>query len=201
MRRLCLALLCLLANGLPASADPPLPGPPLAGEMSRFNFAAPQEDLSRLSLTDAEDHDVSLAQYRGKVVLLNVWATWCGPCVSELPELDHLQTVMGGRDFVIVPVSIDRGGAHKAEPFLRRMAIASVPVLFDSSNSIGRLMGAERIPLSIVIGRDGNEIGRFVGSADWDSSEARALLQYLIANGGDAIRAKYARPDQVALKQ
>jgi hypothetical protein len=118
-----------------------------------------------------------------------------------LPELDHLQAVMGSDDFVIVPVSIDRGGAHQAEPYLRRMGVANMSPLFDSSNSIGRLLAASRIPITIVIGRDGNEIGRLMGAADWDSTAARDMLKYFIAHGGSDVRAKYAAPDQVALKQ
>ena len=160
-------------------ADPP----PLSGEMSRFAFADSPTTLDNISLTDIQDNDASLTQYRGKIVLVNVWATWCGPCVMEMPGLDSLQASMGSNDFAVVPVSIDRGGAHQAAPFLKRMGVQNMAPLFDHSNSIGRMLGAARIPVTLVIGRDGNEIGRLVGAADWNSDEAKALLKYFISYG------------------
>ena len=183
MRNMFLSLTLLVAvaalGSRPAQADPPL-----NGEMSKFNLSAGQDELSRVTLDDADGNDVSLSKFRGKIVLLNVWATWCGPCVMEMPKLDHLSATMGGSDFVVVPVSIDRGGAHQAMPFLTRMNVSSMTPYFDRSNSIGRLLSATHVPLTVIIGRDGNEIGRFVGTADWDSDEARNLIKYFIATDG-----------------
>ncbi len=175
--------------------------PPLDGEMSKFNLSAGQAELSRVSLTDADDNDVSLAQFKGKVVLLNVWATWCGPCVEEMPKLDHLQATMGGSDFTVVPVAIDRGGAHKAMPFLARMNVSAMKPMFDQSNSIGRVLSASRIPVSILIGRDGNEIGRLVGSADWDTPEARNLIHYFVATSKQGGTPDTLQPAQVSLSR
>jgi thiol-disulfide isomerase/thioredoxin len=198
MRKLFMGLFLLTAIILTgvrtAEADPPL-----NGEMSKFNLSAGHEELSRVSLSDAQDNDVSLAQFKGKIVLLNVWATWCGPCVMEMPKLDHLQATMGSNDFVVVPVSIDRGGAHQAMPFLNRMNVASLTPYFDRSNSIGRLLSASRVPVTLVIGRDGNEIGRFVGTADWDSDEARNLIKYFISDGKSGVQT--VKSDQVSMNQ
>jgi thiol-disulfide isomerase/thioredoxin len=167
--------------------------------MSRFNFSETQDALSQISLSDASDNEISLTQFRGKIVLLNVWATWCGPCVMEMPSLDKLQASMGTSDLVVMPVSIDRGGAHQAKPFLDRMNVHAMTPYFDRSNSIGRMLNASRIPMTVVIGRDGNEIGRFVGTANWDSDEAKSLLSYFISNDANAARLKYAKSDQVAM--
>ncbi len=172
---------------------------PFMGEMAKFNLSAPQEEFSQVTLTNTDDQSISLNQFRGKIVLLNVWATWCGPCVMELPTLDKLQASMGSADFVIVPVSIDRGGAHQAMPFLNRMNISAMTPYFDKSNSIGRLLGASRIPLTIVLGRDGQEIGRLVGTVDWSKPEAADMIRYFIENGGEDVRRKFATPDQVAM--
>jgi thiol-disulfide isomerase/thioredoxin len=179
-----LSVICSLCPSI-VRADPP----PLTGEMSRFMFADSPQSLDQISLTDLTDNDASLAQYRGKVVLVNVWATWCGPCVMEMPGLDHLSATMGSKDFAVVPVSIDRGGPHQAAPFLKRMGVQNMNPLFDHSNSIGRMLGASRIPVTLIIGRDGNEIGRLVGTADWDSDEAKALLRYFISYGSNGAKA------------
>jgi thiol-disulfide isomerase/thioredoxin len=168
--------------------------------MSKFNLTAGQAELSRVSLADADDNPVSLSQFKGKIVLLNVWATWCGPCLMEMPLLDHLQETMGGNDFVVVPVAIDRGGAHKALPYLARMNVPSLTPYFDQSNSIGRMLSATRVPVTLIIGRDGNEIGRFVGTADWDSVEARNLIKYFI-NQNSSTQTLSAKSNQVSLNQ
>ncbi len=183
-------------HGHAAMADPP----PLTGEMSRFSFAETPQSFDQISLVNLQDNDVSLSQYRGKVVLVNVWATWCGPCVMEMPGLDHLSATLGGDDFVVLPVSIDRGGSHQANPFLNRMGVKSMTPLFDRSNSIGRFLSASRIPVTLIIGRDGNEIGRITGAADWDSEEARALLKYFINYGGNSAKVNYVKSDsQIAM--
>jgi thiol-disulfide isomerase/thioredoxin len=170
----------------PAQAD----GPPLDGEMSRFNFSTSEAPFSNVSLTDQDDNQSYLSQFRGKVVVLNVWASWCGPCVMEMPGLDHLQASFSSNDLAVVPVSIDRGGAHQAMPYLNRMNVHAMTPYFDHSNSIGRLLGASRIPVTVIIGRDGNEIGRFIGTTEWDSEEAKSLIKYFINNGGEAGRVR-----------
>ena len=178
-----------------AKAEPP----PLTGDMARFSFADSPQTMDEVSLTDSDNNAAYLSQFRGKIVLVNVWATWCGPCVMEMPTLDHLQATLGNGDFVVVPVSIDRGGPHQAKPFLDRMGVKSMTPYFDHSNSIGRFLGASRIPVTVIIGRDGNEIGRLVGTADWDGEEAKALLKYFINYGGDAAKVKYVKSEnQVA---
>ncbi len=172
-------LLAMFFGFQPAQAD----GPPLEGEMSRFNFSATESPFSNVSFNDAADNQVYLSQFRGKIVVLNVWASWCGPCVMEMPTLDHLQASFSPNDLVVLPVSIDRGGAHQAMPYLSRMGVHTMTPYFDHSNAIGRLLGASRIPVTVIIGRDGNEIGRFIGTTEWDSDEAKSLIKYFINNG------------------
>ena len=163
----------------PAQAD----GPPLNGEMSRFNFSSSEAPFSNVSFSDSADNTTYLSQFRGRIVVLNVWASWCGPCVMEMPTLDHLQASFSSSDLVVVPISIDRGGAHQAMPYLNRMGVHTMTPYFDHSNAIGRLLGASRIPVTVIIGRDGNEIGRFIGTTEWDSDEAKSLIKYFINNG------------------
>jgi thiol-disulfide isomerase/thioredoxin len=175
-------MLAVLFGFHPAQAD----GPPLDGEMSRFNFSTSEASFSNVSFSDAADNQLYLNQFRGKIVVLNVWASWCGPCVMEMPTLDHLQASFSPNDLVVVPISIDRGGAHQAMPYLSRMGVHTMTPYFDHSNAIGRLLGASRIPVTVIIGRDGNEIGRFIGTTEWDSDEAKSLIKYFINNGGAA---------------
>jgi thiol-disulfide isomerase/thioredoxin len=118
-----------------------------------------------------------LADFRGRVVLVNLWATWCGPCVAEMPSLVKLQETIGRRDFVVLALSSDRGGARVVEPFVAEHRLQSLAVHLDPKGNATRTLGARGLPTSILIDRQGREIGRILGAADWSSSEAVALVR------------------------
>ncbi|MBL4619587.1 MAG: TlpA family protein disulfide reductase, partial [Marinicaulis sp.] len=124
---------------------------------------------------------VSLKDFRGKVVLLNFWATWCAPCLKELPSLDALEARLGGRDFEVVAIAADPRGPEVAAEFLDRLNITNLKLYTDPrlifATSIG---GADILPVSILYDARGNEIGRLVGEADWTSPEAIQLVESAI---------------------
>jgi thiol-disulfide isomerase/thioredoxin len=135
------------------------------------------EAVPALSFEDATGAAVSLADFRGRAVLLNIWATWCGPCRKEMPALDRLQTSLGGADFVVVALSIDRGGLGAVQPFFDEIGIAELAVYLDESAAAMSALGITGVPTTLLIGRDGGEIRRWAGPAEWDSPEMEALIR------------------------
>ena len=141
-----------------------------------------------LAFTDAQGRPLGLGDFSGKVVLLNLWATWCGPCVREIPALDRLQARLGGGDFQVVAVSVDRGAGRVVGPFLARMGIGHLPVYLDpDSGTLGQLrVGA--LPTSLLLDRAGRILGRVEGDPGWDSAEARRLIEGVIGLGAAPAR-------------
>lgn len=128
----------------------------------------------------------SLEKWRGKVVLLSFWATWCKPCIWEMPHLDQLQATLGGADFDVVPVAFDEqglGALPKAQAFFERINIKNLPLLFDHAQELYTGFGAiNRIamPMSYVVDRSGMLRGYLTGPAEWHSAEAIQLIEHYI---------------------
>ncbi|WP_339743462.1 TlpA disulfide reductase family protein [uncultured Maricaulis sp.] len=152
------------------------------GEMHSFVTLSDAPAQPALAFTDAEGGEHHLSDYRGKVILVNLWATWCGPCVEEMPALNRLQQEFGGENFDVVTISFDRTFEPIAE-FFEREQIDSLPVLRDASFSSLNLVGALGLPMSILYDGYGREIGRLPAPADWDSDEAHALIRAAINRG------------------
>ena len=127
---------------------------------------------------------VSLADFSGKIVMVNFWATWCAPCIRELPSINRLQALLGGNDFTVVAINIDAGGEAVAAPFAKRLKISNLDLYLDPRGATSRAMGVKVLPTTVVYDRDGQEIGRLEGGAEWDSAEALALLRWFINDTG-----------------
>jgi len=125
--------------------------------------------LPPLDIRDAAGKPVSLERFRGKVVLLNLWATWCGPCRTEMPALDQLQAKLGGPRFEVVAISTDAGGVKAVQEFYDSLAVKRLAIYMGSDGSALTMLGAPGIPTTLLIDADGREIGRYVGAADWES--------------------------------
>ena len=133
------------------------------------------------SFTDPEGGTHSLADYRSTVVLLNFWATWCAPCREEMPSLDALQAELGGDDFQVVAIAAGHNPAPAIEKFLTEAKITNLPVLLDPRQGLARGMGVMGMPVTILIDRDGNEIARLIGGADWASEASKTLIRQATA--------------------
>ena len=150
------------------------------GQMVNFTLSTEAKPAPEVNFTDGEANPLTLADFRGKVVLVNLWATWCGPCIREMPTLDRLQAELGSADFEVVAIAQDRKGLEVVTPFVRDHGLEQLRVYIDSSSQATRAFGALGLPTSVLIDRAGNEIGRLIGPAEWDSPEAFALIRYFI---------------------
>lgn len=130
-----------------------------------------------LSFIDAEGQEVSLGTFRGKTILLNIWATWCLPCREEMPALERLEKKLGGSDFQVVALSIDRGGLPKVNAFYEEFGLKSLRIYVDPSMKASYALGAVGIPTTLLINPRGLEVGRLVGPAEWDSPELIEIIQ------------------------
>jgi len=122
--------------------------------------------------------EMRLADYQGKVILVNIWATWCAPCIAEMPMLDELQAQKGGADFEVVTISLDRT-AEEAQAWFKKNGINNLPLWHDSSYAVSSKLELPGLPTSIFYNRQGREIARIPGEVDWTSKEALALVDYL----------------------
>jgi thiol-disulfide isomerase/thioredoxin len=125
--------------------------------------------------------DLTLADYDGKLVVLNFWATWCAPCRKEMPHLSELQDEMGSADFEVVTVATGTNQRPAMERFLAEIGVENLPLHTDNNSALARDMGVVGLPVTIILSEDGYEIGRLIGDANWASDNAKAILAALMA--------------------
>jgi len=130
-------------------------------------------------LYDLDGHLVTLSDYRGRIVFLNFWATWCGPCKIEMPAMEALYREFNRRDFEILAVSTDQQGAAVTRPFSEEMGL-TFPILHDSDFRVGVAYGARTLPMTFLLDRRGVVTHRIFGARDWQSPEAHALIKNLL---------------------
>ncbi len=174
-----IALALTLASLLSACGQQP-------GDASRANTGAlaklktnetPKAVLS-VSFVDAKGKTHTIAEFRRRYVLLNLWATWCSPCVRELPALSDLQAKLGKEDLLVIPVSIGRDTAAATGAFLKEHK-AELPVYIDSKSAFLRAFGAFGLPLTVLIDPQGREIARASGAVRWDAPDSVAYFKSL----------------------
>lgn len=137
--------------------------------------------LAVISFADEHGNPLTLDRWRGKVVLLNVWATWCAPCRHEMPTLDRLQATLGGERFEVVALSIDRVGVGVVRRFFDDIGIQHLGIFIDTTMKVSRDLRIFGLPGTLLIGPDGRELGRLVGPAEWDTPEMVAFVESVIA--------------------
>ncbi len=152
-----------------------------AVEEGALAFLAVPRPLPPLVFRDGSGRPLTLADFRGRTVLLNLWATWCVPCRKEMPTLDRLEARLGGGDFQVVALSIDRAGPAAVKAFLKTLGLSALGVYDDASGKAAGSLGVVGIPTTLLVGRDGRELGRKVGPAAWDDAESVALIRRALA--------------------
>jgi thiol-disulfide isomerase/thioredoxin len=191
------------------AAGPPAKRPPQFGLVSRSAWfgtvavallvalsaaAAAEEEKLRLgefiaesapqpapetAFTDVDGKTASLADFKGKPVVVNLWATWCQPCLKEMPSLDRLQAALDDK-LAVAAISEDHGGAERVGPFVAAMGLRKLKIYLDPQSDVGHAFHVRGLPTSIVIDARGRVVGRVEGAAEWDSATMMAVLRPLL---------------------
>ncbi len=156
------------------------PVPRITGEIQYFKLKRNPAAVPDLAIEDGAGQTVRLGSFRGRVVVLNFWATWCAPCVHEMPSLDVLAARLKGPRFRLVALNEDRGGARVAAPFLARLKLNNIALYTDPDGAVQRALGVAGLPTTVVIDARGREVGRIIAPADWSAPEAVALVRAFI---------------------
>jgi thiol-disulfide isomerase/thioredoxin len=151
--------------------------PLLTGEMEKLVPGTEPKPLPEAVLTKGDGSNSSLADYKGKWMVLNFWATWCAPCRTEMPSLDRLQVAMP--EIAVVPVATGRNDPERIEKFYAEAGVTSLPILRDPKSQLARPMGVLGLPVTVIVNPEGQEVARLIGGAEWDSPEAIAVLKAL----------------------
>lgn len=161
---------------------PPLPGYAQPGELALRKLVRLPEPkrIEGLTFADAEGRPKSLADWRGRVVAINLWATWCVPCRLELPSLDRLQAKLGGADFAVVAISLDRTGAEAPKKFLQDNKLSHLELFLDPKGESASKLTARGLPMTLLIDREGREVARLAGVAEWDGPALTGVIEAMI---------------------
>lgn len=177
--------LAAILGASPALADVAAADAARAGDMQKLNFAEPKA-LPEIGLVGMDDAPRSLAEYRGKWVLVNFWATWCPPCVAEMPALDRAQAALSPQGIEVLALSSDRAGRGVVEPFYRRTELQHLKMWFDARGATGRALGIRGLPTTLILDRGGREVARLEGEAAWDSPAMLAAIRRLVGGAPPA---------------
>jgi thiol-disulfide isomerase/thioredoxin len=129
---------------------------------------------------DADGKEMGLPAFAGQGLVINLWATWCPPCVAEMPALDRLQAMVRAERIAVLALSSDRGGRAQVEPFYQRLGLKELAIWLDPRGAAARALGARGLPTTVIIDRAGREVARLEGEAAWDAPELVAAVRRLV---------------------
>ena len=160
-------------------------GPPRTGDMQNFILREPPTPVPDAAFISPDGTPIKLADKRGKLLVVNFWATWCAPCLRELPALARLQAALGAAPAELLLISVDRGGRAVFEPFLKARDLAGLTSASRPEKYAAAGAGGRGLPTTYLIDAEGRVLGHVEGDAAWDGAEARALIDYYLAAAGD----------------
>lgn len=176
------ASIALLSSRTPTTA-PALPAPaPKSGVASIgvLRWSEAPQVLPATAFSDEKGTSRTLKDFAGRVLVINFWATWCEPCIREMPSLDALEASLGGEKFGVVAINQDKNGAEVAKPFLDEHGWSHLLLYTDPRSQAVRDMAVRGLPTSLIVDGKGREVARLEGATTWDSPEIVASLQKLI---------------------
>ncbi len=160
--------------------QPPVPAAG-RGPVGTFVEAEPRQQVPEVVFHDAAGAERRLSEFQGKVALVNLWATWCPPCVAEMPSLDRLQAELGPEGFVLLALSQDRGGMPVVRKWIEQNELKNVaPYVTDYKTGTALRTGGQ-LPVSILVDKQGREVGRVLGATEWDTPEMTARIRAVMA--------------------
>jgi len=166
------------SNRQPAVTTPPSESArPASSDASKLSFLDHPHRIPELRFADGEGHALSLSDFRGRPIVLNIWATWCVPCRKEMSSLDRLQSAFDKSQLLVLPLSIDRQGAPIVKKFYQQLHLDALGIYVDPSGEAASELGMVGVPTTLLIDRDGREVGRKIGPAEWDSRAMIALIR------------------------
>jgi len=149
------------------------------GSMKKLLFSEPA-DVSTAAFTHADGGAFTLADFEGKHVLVNFWATWCAPCRKEMPMLSELQAEFGGDAFEVVTIATGRNDVAGIRRFFDEVGVDNLPLYLDPKQELAREMAVLGLPITVILDPKGREIARMRGDAEWNSDSAKAIIRSLI---------------------
>lgn len=155
-------------------------GPPVSGSVQNFIVFDEPVPAPQVAFGLEDGSEATFSAFGDRVTLVNFWATWCGPCIRELPSLQALHEELGGETFAVALFSQDREGWERVNPFLRKLKISEPESYLDSKLKLAQAMGVRGLPVTALMDGEGNIVGQVSGPAEWDTEEALALVQYYI---------------------
>jgi thiol-disulfide isomerase/thioredoxin len=148
----------------------------------RFQKVASTPDIAGIVISDPQG-DVDLGRYKGKTLLINVWATWCPPCVAEMPSLNRLQAKLGSDHFAVVPVAVDEPNMAAVQDFMNKYQLHNLPVLIDMNHAIDHRIRLQSLPASLLVSPEGKILARFTGENRWDCGQPLAAVEAFVKTG------------------
>jgi thiol-disulfide isomerase/thioredoxin len=150
------------------------------GPMAGFIVHSERKDIPDFTFANDKGETLDLSKWKGRVVLLNLWATWCAPCRKEMPDLAKLQTALGGPDFEVVALSLDRKGLAASQAFLKETGVSNLAAYVEPEGKPLAALQALGLPATVLIDRNGKEAGRILGPLEWSSPEALVMVKALL---------------------
>lgn len=150
------------------------------GDMKKLNLHSTPREISDKTFEHEDGGEATLADFKGKIVLLNFWATWCGPCREEMPMLSELQTELGGDQFEVLTLASGHNPPPAMKKFFEKIQVDNLPLHRDPKQNVARDMAVFGLPNTVILNAEGMEIARLQGEADWSSDSAISILRALI---------------------
>lgn len=152
----------------------------IASTIDLVNILPQTYPIEPVAFSDVNGNSIDFSQYKGKVVMVNMWATWCPPCVRELPAIERLATKFKAEDFALLPISIDMDGKQQVQPFLTSLGMANFNSYYDPMQKLGQVFPLDTIPATFILDQHGDLIAFVRSFVDWDDAKAVELIQGFI---------------------
>ena len=175
-----LSALLVVSTGAAAAADD--------STLGEFIPATPPQPAPQVGFTDVDGKPASLADFKGTPAVVNLWATWCQPCLKEMPSLDRLQSQLAGK-LTVAAISQDRAKAGRVGEFVAAMGLRKLKIYLDPTAAVAHAFHVPGLPTSIIIDAGGQVVGRVEGSAEWDGPKMRAVLEPFLKSGSGTLKA------------